>query len=123
MTFSLRILTDRIIFGSGIMSNFIPPETKVLGLSFRHIYNRIINLEGKQLNSFIRFSMKNIGVIFLAMIALLAAGLYSSFTMKMEDMPNVDIPYLSVVVVYPGANPCLLYPSDAADEEDSVDLG
>src|SRR5665648_130798 len=105
MTFSLRILTDRIIFGSGIMSNFIPPETKVLGLSFRHIYNRIINLEGKQLNSFIRFSMKNIGVIFLAMIALLAAGLYSSFTMKMEDMPNVDIPYLSVVVVYPGATP------------------
>jgi len=49
--------------------------------------------------------MKNVGVIFLAMIAILAAGLYSSFTMKMEEMPNVDIPYLSVVVVYPGATP------------------
>ena len=57
------------------------------------------------MNSFIRFSMKNVGVIFLAMIAILAAGFYSSFTMKMEDMPNVDIPYLSVVVVYPGATP------------------
>ncbi|HBP65121.1 MAG TPA: acriflavin resistance protein, partial [Desulfosporosinus sp.] len=57
------------------------------------------------MNSFIRFSMKNVGVIFLAMIAILAAGFYSSLTMKMEDMPNVDIPYLSVVVVYPGATP------------------
>jgi len=63
------------------------------------------NLEGKQLNSFIRFSMKNIGVIFLVMITILAGGLYSSLTMKMEDMPNVDIPYLSAVVVYPGATP------------------
>jgi len=57
------------------------------------------------LNSFIRFSMKNVGVIFLAMIAILAAGLYSSFTMKMEEMPNVDIPYLTAIVVYPGATP------------------
>jgi len=57
------------------------------------------------LNSFIRFSMKNVGVIFLAMIAILAGGLYSSFTMKMEAMPNVDIPYLSAIVVYPGATP------------------
>ena len=49
--------------------------------------------------------MKNIGVIFLVMITILAGGLYSSLTMKMEDMPNVDIPYLSAVVVYPGATP------------------
>jgi len=87
------------------VSNFTPLETKVVALGFRHIDNSIFNLEGKQLNSFIRFSMKNVGVIFLAMIAILAAGFYSSLTMKMEDMPNVDIPYLSVVVVYPGATP------------------
>ncbi|HUX47201.1 MAG TPA: efflux RND transporter permease subunit, partial [Desulfosporosinus sp.] len=49
--------------------------------------------------------MKNVGVIFLAMIAILVGGLYSSFTMKMEAMPNVDIPYLSAIVVYPGATP------------------
>ena len=57
------------------------------------------------MNSLIRFSMKNVGVIFLAMIAILAGGLYSSLTMKMEAMPNVDIPYLSAIVVYPGATP------------------
>ena len=105
MFFCLRIPTGRIIFVNGIVSNFTPLETKVVALGFRHIVNSIFNLEGKQLNSFIRFSMKNVGVIFLAMIAILAAGFYSSFTMKMEDMPNVDIPYLSVVVVYPGATP------------------
>lgn len=57
------------------------------------------------MNSIIRFSMKNVGVIFLAMITILAGGLYSSFTMKMEEMPNVDIPYLSAIIVYPGATP------------------
>lgn len=57
------------------------------------------------MNSWIRFSMKNVGVIFLLMIAILAGGLYSSLTMKMEEMPNVDIPYLSIVIVYPGATP------------------
>ncbi|HWJ02533.1 MAG TPA: efflux RND transporter permease subunit [Verrucomicrobiae bacterium] len=57
------------------------------------------------MNNWVRFSMKNAGVIFIAMLMILAGGIYSAISMKMEEMPNVDIPYLSVVAVYPGATP------------------
>ena len=57
------------------------------------------------MNRWIKFSMHNTGVIFLAMLMILAGGVYSVMNMKQENMPNVDIPYLSVVVPYPGANP------------------
>lgn len=53
----------------------------------------------------IRFAMKNTGAMILAIIMILAGGFYSASTMKLEEMPNVDIPYLSVAVVYPGATP------------------
>ncbi|MGZ4108001.1 MAG: efflux RND transporter permease subunit, partial [Tumebacillaceae bacterium] len=57
------------------------------------------------MNALTRFSMKNIGLIFLAMLLVLGGGLYAVSSMKMEQFPNVDIPYLSVNVVYPGATP------------------
>ncbi|WP_339061996.1 efflux RND transporter permease subunit [Tepidibacillus marianensis] len=57
------------------------------------------------MNPWIRFSMKNVGVIFMAMILVLLGGFYSASNMKLEEMPNVDIPYLTVIVVYPGATP------------------
>ena len=57
------------------------------------------------MNKWIKFSMHNTGVIVLAMLMILAGGVYSVVDMKQENMPNVDIPYLSVVVLYPGANP------------------
>lgn len=53
----------------------------------------------------IRFSMKNAGAMILAIVMIIAGGFYSASTMKLEEMPNVDIPYLSVSVVYPGATP------------------
>ncbi|MDA8441179.1 MAG: efflux RND transporter permease subunit, partial [Peptococcaceae bacterium] len=53
----------------------------------------------------IKFAMRNAGLIFLAMIMIIAGGLYANGAMKMEEMPNVDIPYLQVVVPYPGATP------------------
>jgi multidrug efflux pump subunit AcrB len=52
-----------------------------------------------------RFSMKNIGLIFIAILLVLGGGAWSVSTMKMETFPNVDIPYMSVGVVYPGATP------------------
>ncbi|HEU4964009.1 MAG TPA: efflux RND transporter permease subunit, partial [Bacilli bacterium] len=52
-----------------------------------------------------RFSMKNIGLLFIIMLLVLGGGFYSVQSMKMENFPNVDIPYLSVVTVYPGATP------------------
>lgn len=57
------------------------------------------------MNSWIKFSMKNAGVIFLAMLMIAAGGLYSIFSMKLEQFPNVDIPYLGAEVIYPGATP------------------
>lgn len=55
--------------------------------------------------SWIRFSLKNVGVVFLAMIFIVVGGLYSIKTIEMEEMPNVDIPYMVVQVPYMGATP------------------
>ncbi|MNB91545.1 Swarming motility protein SwrC [compost metagenome] len=57
------------------------------------------------MNACIRFSMKNVGVIFLIMLAVLAGGIYSTQSMRLEQLPNVDIPYLYVTIPYPGATP------------------
>jgi multidrug efflux pump subunit AcrB len=57
------------------------------------------------LTSWIKFSLKNAGVIFIAMLMILVGGLYAVKTMKMEAMPNVDIPYMVVQVPYVGATP------------------
>ncbi|WHY77228.1 efflux RND transporter permease subunit [Neobacillus sp. WH10] len=57
------------------------------------------------MKSWINFSLKNAGVIFIAMLMVIAGGIYSVRTMKMESMPNVDIPYIVVQVPYIGATP------------------
>ncbi|WP_026565770.1 efflux RND transporter permease subunit [Bacillus sp. UNC41MFS5] len=57
------------------------------------------------MKSWIKFSLKNAGVIFIAMLMVIAGGVYSVKTMKMESMPNVDIPYIIVQVPYLGATP------------------
>jgi multidrug efflux pump subunit AcrB len=57
------------------------------------------------MQSWIKFSLKNAGVIFIAMIMVIVGGIYSVKTMKMESMPNVDIPYIIVQVPYVGATP------------------
>ena len=57
------------------------------------------------MKSWIRFSMNN-GVALLMIVAMLiGGGLYAMNSMKMEKYPAVDIPYLTVQVVYPGASP------------------
>ncbi|MEO2074871.1 MAG: efflux RND transporter permease subunit [Bacillus sp. (in: firmicutes)] len=57
------------------------------------------------MQSWIKFSLKNAGVIFIAMFMVIAGGIYSVKTMEMESMPNVDIPYIIVQVPYVGATP------------------
>ncbi|EKN65628.1 acriflavin resistance protein [Neobacillus bataviensis LMG 21833] len=57
------------------------------------------------MKSWIKFSLRNAGVIFIAMLMVIAGGIYSVRTMKMESMPNVDIPYIVVQVPYIGATP------------------
>ncbi|MBW7475422.1 efflux RND transporter permease subunit [Paenibacillus oenotherae] len=53
----------------------------------------------------IRFSMKNTAAILLIIIVLIGGGLYAAGNMKMEMYPDVDIPYMHVTIVYPGASP------------------
>lgn len=57
------------------------------------------------MQSWIKFSLRNAGVIFIAMLMVIAGGIFSVKTMKMESMPNVDIPYMFVQVPYIGATP------------------
>ncbi|MDP4164340.1 MAG: efflux RND transporter permease subunit, partial [Bacillota bacterium] len=54
---------------------------------------------------FTKFSLRNVGLIFIAIALIFGGGLYALSNMKLEQYPNVDVPYLSLNVVYPGATP------------------
>ncbi|WP_175384399.1 efflux RND transporter permease subunit [Bacillus sp. FJAT-27225] len=57
------------------------------------------------MKNIIQFSMKN-GVALLLMVALiLGGGIYSVKEINIEKYPNIDIPYLTVAIPYPGASP------------------
>lgn len=51
------------------------------------------------------FVLRNKLAVWLLTIIITASGVYSSTIMKMESIPNISIPYLIVVGVYPGATP------------------
>ncbi|RHW38967.1 efflux RND transporter permease subunit [Neobacillus notoginsengisoli] len=53
----------------------------------------------------IQFSMRNGVALFLMMGLILAGGIFSLKEINVEKYPNVDIPYLTVVIPYPGASP------------------
>ncbi len=52
----------------------------------------------------IRFSMQNPVVVMLVIAMIIGGGLLSVQQMNIEQFPNVDIPYLTVVIPYPGAS-------------------
>lgn len=57
------------------------------------------------LKSIIRFSLNNKFALWIMTIIVLFAGMYSSMQMKMETLPDITIPIVSVTTVYPGAAP------------------
>jgi multidrug efflux pump subunit AcrB len=57
------------------------------------------------MKSVIRFSMKNAVALCLIMILIIGGGIYSLKEINIEKYPNVDIPYLTAVIAYPGASP------------------
>lgn len=57
------------------------------------------------MRSVIRFSMKNTVALFLLMLLVIGGGVYSLNKINIEKYPNVDIPYMTVVIAYPGASP------------------
>lgn len=54
---------------------------------------------------FIRFTMKNALTMILIIPLFIAGGIYSLKTLHMEKYPNVDIPYLTVIIPFQGASP------------------
>lgn len=57
------------------------------------------------MKSVINFSIRNKFAIWLLTIIVTVTGLYSGLTMKQESIPNIDVPFLSITTVYPGAAP------------------
>lgn len=57
------------------------------------------------LKKIIEFSIKNKLALWLFTAIIVASGLYSGLNMKMETIPNINIPIISVTTVYPGASP------------------
>lgn len=57
------------------------------------------------MKSIINFSIRNKFAVWLLTIIVTVTGLYSGLTMKQESIPNIDVPFLSITTVYPGAAP------------------
>ncbi|WP_108671859.1 efflux RND transporter permease subunit [Peribacillus acanthi] len=53
----------------------------------------------------IQFSLKNKFAVWLLTIIITVAGLYSGLNMKLETIPNITMPVVSVLTIYPGATP------------------
>ncbi|KKO54728.1 efflux RND transporter permease subunit [Paenibacillus sp. DMB20] len=53
----------------------------------------------------IHFSLRNKFAIWLLTVIVIFGGLYSGLTMKQETIPNINVPFLSITAVYPGAAP------------------
>lgn len=60
---------------------------------------------GAQMKSFIQFVLKNKLAVWLMTIILAAAGVYSGLKMKMETIPDISVPIITLSTTYPGASP------------------
>ncbi|MBD2846796.1 efflux RND transporter permease subunit [Paenibacillus sp. IB182496] len=58
-----------------------------------------------RVKSTIRFSLKNKFALWIMTLIVTVGGLYSGLNMKMETMPDITIPIVSVTTIYPGATP------------------
>lgn len=57
------------------------------------------------MKAMVNFVLNNKLAIWIMTIIMIIAGLYSATEMNKETLPNVDVPYLIVTTVYPGATP------------------
>lgn len=57
------------------------------------------------MKNLIQFSLRNKFAIWLLTIIVTTVGIYSGLTMKQETIPNINVPFLSVTAIYPGAAP------------------
>lgn len=64
------------------------------------------------MKSIVNFVMRNKLAVWLLTIIITVAGLYSGTRMKLETIPDITIPVVSVTTIYPGATP-----DQVADED------
>ncbi|MTH53143.1 MMPL family transporter [Bacillus mangrovi] len=57
------------------------------------------------MNFLTKFSLKNAVAVFIISFLLILGGLYSFSQLKVDLLPNIEFPQLSVEAVYPGASP------------------
>ncbi|MEK4229498.1 efflux RND transporter permease subunit [Solibacillus sp. FSL H8-0538] len=57
------------------------------------------------MRSLVNFVLKNKLAVWLLTIIITVSGIYSATRMKMETIPDISIPYLMVMDIYPGATP------------------
>lgn len=57
------------------------------------------------MKSIINFSLNNKFAVWILTIIITFGGIYAGLNMKQEMMPNINVPYLSLTVIYPGASP------------------
>ncbi|EGQ26314.1 RND superfamily resistance-nodulation-cell division acriflavin:proton (H+) antiporter [Sporosarcina newyorkensis 2681] len=61
--------------------------------------------EGVRVKGLVNFVLKNKLAVWLLTIIIVASGIYSGTKMKTETLPDISIPFLMVMDVYPGATP------------------
>lgn len=74
------------------------------------------------MNSLVNFVLKNKLAVWLLTLIIAGSGIYSATKMKMESLPNISIPYLIVVGVYPGATPEQVMDELSIPFEKSIEL-
>ncbi|MFX3623005.1 MAG: efflux RND transporter permease subunit [Ectobacillus sp.] len=57
------------------------------------------------MNFLTRFSLKNAAAVFIISFLLIFSGAYSFSNLKVDLLPNIEFPQVSVEVIYPGASP------------------
>jgi HAE1 family hydrophobic/amphiphilic exporter-1 len=55
------------------------------------------------------FALKNAAVVVIIALLLIGGGVYSAAQLKQETMPDINIPVVAIVTVYPGAAPNDVY--------------
>lgn len=57
------------------------------------------------MNSITKFSLKNPFAVFILAFLLIVGGLYSFRSLKVDLLPDIEFPQLTIQVIYPGASP------------------
>lgn len=71
------------------------------------LLNIIFNIEGntRMIKKLLQFSLGNKFAIFLMVVLVILGGIYSSAKLKLELLPDVENPMISVQTTMPGATP------------------